>query len=91
MLTVSLQVIIVVVMVHGVKTEMKSFLLPYIVYGAIAVLTGSIQVIIDVSFDLLSFVLQIVSDLVYLDKSVAQHADANTRIAKRLHLNYICC
>lgn len=46
MLTVSLQVIIVVVMIHGIKTEKKSFLLPYIVYAAIAVLSGSVQVCI---------------------------------------------
>jgi len=74
MLTVSLQVIIVVVMIHGIKTEKKSFLLPYIVYAAIAVLTGAVQV---------------VSDLMYLDKSVSQHADMNTRIAKSQFMSHV--
>jgi ABC-type polysaccharide/polyol phosphate export permease len=41
MLAITLQVILVVVMIHGVKTERKSFLMPYIVYAAIAVLTGT--------------------------------------------------
>jgi len=41
MLAITLQVILVVIMIHGVKTERKSFLMPYIVYSAIAVLTGT--------------------------------------------------
>jgi len=72
MLTVSLQVIIVVVMIHGIKTEKKSFLLPYIVYAAIAVLTGAVQ---------------LVGDLMYLDKSVSQHID--TRVAKSQFMSHL--
>jgi hypothetical protein len=41
MLAITLQLILVVVMIHGVKTERKSFLMPYVVYAAIAVLTGT--------------------------------------------------
>jgi len=55
LLAISLQVVIVVVMVHGVNTERKSLLIPYITLTSITVLTGCAK---------------IVSDIVYLDKGV---------------------
>jgi len=55
LLAIALQVIIVVVMIHGVNTERKSLLIPYITFTSITVLTGCAK---------------IVSDLVYLDKDM---------------------
>ncbi|KAL3090319.1 hypothetical protein niasHS_006771 [Heterodera schachtii] len=67
MMSICLQVIVVVLMVHGVKAEKKSLLLPFIVHAAIAVLAGSIKVM---------------SDLVYLDTSVYKNNEAESRAAK---------
>ena len=49
-MAISLQVVLVLVMIHGVKAERKSFLLPYIVYAAIAVLTGVAGVLFNYDF-----------------------------------------
>jgi len=40
LLAISLQLILVVVMIHGVRSERRSLLLPYIIYAAITVLAG---------------------------------------------------
>jgi hypothetical protein len=40
---VSVQLILVVVMLHGIRSERRSLLLPYIGYAAVAILAGCIQ------------------------------------------------
>lgn len=40
---VSVQLILVVVMLHGIRSERRSLLLPYIGYAAVAVLAGCVQ------------------------------------------------
>jgi len=44
MMAVTLHVLLLVVLIHGIKTERKSLLMPYIVYAAITVLTGLVGV-----------------------------------------------
>jgi phage-related holin len=44
LLAVSLQLILVVVMIHGVRSERRSLLLPYIIYASVAILAGCAQV-----------------------------------------------
>ena len=46
-MAVTLHVLLLVVLIHGVKTERKSMLMPYIVYAAITVLTGLVGVYLD--------------------------------------------
>lgn len=41
---VSVQLILVVVMLHGIRSERRSLLLPYIGYAAVAILAGCVQV-----------------------------------------------
>ncbi|KAI3409753.1 hypothetical protein GPALN_006132 [Globodera pallida] len=67
MLAICLQVIVVVLMIHGVKTEKKSMLLPFIVYSGISVLANSIK---------------IMSDLVYLDMSTYKNDQVESQVAK---------
>jgi len=55
LLAISLQVIIILVMIHGVRVEQKSLLVPYIIYASVTVLVGFAQ---------------IVSDMMNLDKSI---------------------
>uniref|UniRef100_A0A915DLK0 Uncharacterized protein n=1 Tax=Ditylenchus dipsaci TaxID=166011 RepID=A0A915DLK0_9BILA len=43
LLAVSLQLILVVVMIHGVRSERRSLLLPYIIYASVAILAGCAQ------------------------------------------------
>ena len=43
----SLQLILVVAVIHGVRTERRSLLLPYIIYTAVAILAGCAQLIND--------------------------------------------
>jgi hypothetical protein len=43
LLAISLQLILIVVMIHGVRTERRSLLLPYIVYASITILAGCAQ------------------------------------------------
>lgn len=74
MLAVSIQVILVILMIHGVKVERKSFLMPYIIYSAIAVLTGTIGLI---------------NDLIYLDRSVVYHGDTASRAAKNQFISHL--
>jgi len=40
LLAISLQLILVVVMIHGVRSERRSLLLPYIIYASITILAG---------------------------------------------------
>ncbi|KAI1731102.1 hypothetical protein Ddc_03830 [Ditylenchus destructor] len=47
LLAVSLQLILVVVMIHGVRSERRSLLLPYIIYASIAILAGCSQLAVD--------------------------------------------
>uniref|UniRef100_A0A1I8EUD9 Uncharacterized protein n=1 Tax=Wuchereria bancrofti TaxID=6293 RepID=A0A1I8EUD9_WUCBA len=42
---VTLQLLLVLLLVHGIRTERRSFLLPFIVFSLIAVLLGFIQVV----------------------------------------------
>jgi hypothetical protein len=48
LLAVSLQLILVVVMIHGVRTERRSLLLPYIIYASVAILAGCAQLGADI-------------------------------------------
>lgn len=48
LLAISLQLILVVVMIHGVRSERRSLLLPYIIYAAITVLAGCGQIGADI-------------------------------------------
>lgn len=43
LLAVSLQLVLVVVMIHGVRSERRSLLLPYIIYASVAILAGCAQ------------------------------------------------
>jgi len=40
---VAIQLVLVVVMIHGVRSERRNFLLPYIIFAAIAILAGCAQ------------------------------------------------
>lgn len=40
---VSVQLILVVVMLHGLRSERRSLLLPYIAYAGVAILAGCVQ------------------------------------------------
>lgn len=44
LLAFSLQLILVLVVIHGVRTEKRSLLLPYIIYTTVAILAGCAQV-----------------------------------------------
>ncbi|VDN38395.1 unnamed protein product [Gongylonema pulchrum] len=47
---VTLQLLLVLLLVHGLRTERRSFLLPFIVFASIAILLGFAQVFLNLLF-----------------------------------------
>ncbi|KAL7079843.1 hypothetical protein ACQ4LE_000718 [Meloidogyne hapla] len=69
MMAVTLHVLLLVVLIHGIKTARKSLLMPYIVYAAITVLTGLVGV---------------VNDIFYLDSHIMQDGGTNSMVRSQL-------
>ncbi|CAK5013363.1 unnamed protein product [Meloidogyne enterolobii] len=74
MMAVTLHVLLLVVLIHGIKTERKSLLMPYIVYAAITVLTGLVG---------------IVNDIFYLDSHIMQDGETNSVVRSQLRRHFL--